>query len=156
MLSLFEERIIVFQAPAQFPKIKMSRILLSITVNFGCSSYLFPPPNPWECLDVASENQCFSMCFLRYGVFLVLGHSQRKTCPIIRIQYIECWWMLWAPDGFIPPSQFESWSSFRSKQSLPSRHKQVPKTILFSSQQSIHCFQYRKLFQLLLGINSRS
>ena len=30
MLSFFEECIIVFQAPAQFPKIKMPRILLSI------------------------------------------------------------------------------------------------------------------------------
>jgi hypothetical protein len=38
MLSLFEECIIVFQATVQFPRIKMSRIRLSI-VNFGCSSY---------------------------------------------------------------------------------------------------------------------
>ena len=38
MLSFFEECIIIFQAPAQFPKnIKMSRILLSINLNFGCS-----------------------------------------------------------------------------------------------------------------------
>ena len=37
MLSILEECIIVFQAPAQFQK-KMSRILRSITVNFGCSS----------------------------------------------------------------------------------------------------------------------
>ena len=43
MLSLFEECTGInsrFQAPAQFPKIKMSRILLSIALNFGCSSYI--------------------------------------------------------------------------------------------------------------------
>ena len=34
MLSFFEECIIVFQAPAQFPKIKKSRILLSIKLNY--------------------------------------------------------------------------------------------------------------------------
>ena len=39
MLSFFEECIIVFQASAQFTKIKMSRILRSIQLNFGCSSY---------------------------------------------------------------------------------------------------------------------
>ena len=39
MLSVFEECIIVFQAPAQFLKLKMSRIQLSITLIFGCSSY---------------------------------------------------------------------------------------------------------------------
>ena len=35
-LFFFEESIIVSQAPALFPKIKMSRILLSITLNFSC------------------------------------------------------------------------------------------------------------------------
>ena len=39
--SIFEECIIVFQAPAQFPKQKMSRILLSITLNFSCNSYIY-------------------------------------------------------------------------------------------------------------------
>ena len=34
----FEDCIVVFQAPAQFPKIKMSRVLLSINLNFGWSS----------------------------------------------------------------------------------------------------------------------
>jgi hypothetical protein len=37
--TFFEECIIVFQTPAQFQKIKMSRILLSFHLNFGCSSY---------------------------------------------------------------------------------------------------------------------
>ena len=36
-VSCFEEFILVFQAPAQFPKIKMSQILLSIELNFGLS-----------------------------------------------------------------------------------------------------------------------
>ena len=34
----FLKSVIFFQAPAQFPKIKMSLILLSITLNFSCSS----------------------------------------------------------------------------------------------------------------------
>ena len=41
MLLFFEECIIVFQAPAKFPKIKMSRILLSIRVNFSSGSYIY-------------------------------------------------------------------------------------------------------------------
>ena len=40
-VSFFEECIIVFQTPDQFQKIKMSRILLSFHLNFGCSSYHF-------------------------------------------------------------------------------------------------------------------
>ena len=40
MLLFFEECIMVVQAPAQVPRIKMSRILLSITLNFGCSPYV--------------------------------------------------------------------------------------------------------------------
>ena len=43
MLSLFKECIIVFQAPAQFPKIYSdvsNTTVLSITVNSGCSSYI--------------------------------------------------------------------------------------------------------------------
>ena len=34
----FLKSVIFFQTPAQFPKIKMSLILLSITLNFSCSS----------------------------------------------------------------------------------------------------------------------
>ena len=45
MLSFFEECIIVFHARARFQKKRMPRILLSITVNFGCSSYNFPEMN---------------------------------------------------------------------------------------------------------------
>ena len=39
MLSFFEECIVVSQAPAKFPKIKMSRILLSNKLNFGCGPH---------------------------------------------------------------------------------------------------------------------
>ena len=35
----FKSVLSFFQAPAQFQKKKMSRILLSINLNFGCSSY---------------------------------------------------------------------------------------------------------------------
>ena len=38
VFSFFEERMIRFKVPAQFPKIKMFRILLSINLNFSCSS----------------------------------------------------------------------------------------------------------------------
>ena len=36
----FKECIIVFQAPAQFTKLKMSRILISIITNCSCSPYV--------------------------------------------------------------------------------------------------------------------
>jgi hypothetical protein len=41
MLLLFEECIIVFPSPSSISKKKMSRILLSIMQNFGCSSYVY-------------------------------------------------------------------------------------------------------------------
>ena len=57
MLSFFEECLIVFQAPAELPKNQMPRVLLSIAVNFGCSSYQW---TLMGCLSNVVENRVTS------------------------------------------------------------------------------------------------